>query len=38
MKFISNYLIDQFMMQESVNPVDAHISEKEEGEHTKDQS
>lgn len=33
-----NYLIDQFVMQESVNPVDAHIGEKEEGEHAKDQS
>lgn len=31
-------LIDQFVMQESVNPVDAHIGEKEEGEHAKDQS
>lgn len=32
------YLIDQFVMQESVNPIDAHISKKEEGEHTTDQS
>lgn len=32
------YLVEPLVMQESVNPVDAHIGEKEEGEHAKDQS
>lgn len=31
-------LIDQFVMQETVNPVDAHVGEKEEGKHAKDES
>lgn len=31
-------LIDQFMMQETMNPVDAHVGKKEEGEHAKDES
>lgn len=32
------HLVNEFVMEEPMNPVDAHVSEKQEGDHTDDES
>lgn len=33
-----SHLVNKLMMQEPMNPVDAHVSEKQEGDHTQEES